>query len=465
MKLLQQYLANKTFYLTAFLMIIFFVLPATIIMIETKQHTKSSAAASTIVSLSPTTSQASPITKNVNDIFPLDVMVDPGTNAVSLMTIVLQYDPTKLRVDPVNGFQMNQATFPSILEGPVYSDGQVAVQLSIGSDPTKAITQVAKAGTFQFTAIGGTGTGTTTVTFSTNTQALSVGANDQASENVISSTQPAYITIPGNTQAPTPDLTNAPTGTNPTSSLTPTDSLTPTGGVGGGVTPPVLPTASPSATPTLIPGSPSARFHGLQTSVMMILSNRIAHCPQLLAKVDKDKRIPDSQKQAIKTEITNRCTVWQSVLKQVSTAANDAQIKQAIVTAVNAMNTNYTALLQQLGTLNQGMQLTAKKLNGKHSGNVQSLINSMNSQLKSLHGFAGNIQGNANGIPTATSSTALTNIFQSVHGNLGQIRSGLMNVKHDLQSVATEVEQGTEGPTGTATPTTSASQPTASPTP
>lgn len=88
------------------------------------------------------------------------------------------------------------------------SSGTIAQSVSIGSDPTKALSKKTKIGTIHFTAVGSTNGSTTTVTFGTVSQALSASSTDQANQNVLSTTTPAVIAIAG---ANSPTISAAPT--------------------------------------------------------------------------------------------------------------------------------------------------------------------------------------------------------------------------------------------------------------
>ena len=96
---------------------------------------------------------------------------------------------------------LNNKVFTNV-EGPVINSGTLAQSVSIGSDPTKAISKVTKVATLHFKAVGGTNGGTTTITYGTLSQALSSSSNDQANQNVLSTTTPAVISISG-TGSPT----------------------------------------------------------------------------------------------------------------------------------------------------------------------------------------------------------------------------------------------------------------------
>ncbi len=124
--------------------------------------------------------------------------------------------------------------------GPVYTPGKIAVTLSVGPDPTKSIQTKVKAATVTFKAINNTPPGTPTlVSYGATTQILSIGSNDQASENVLSSSTPATIIIGGavvTPSVPVPSVEPSPTvpvTTSPTviPSLIPSPSSTPSGNI------------------------------------------------------------------------------------------------------------------------------------------------------------------------------------------------------------------------------------------
>ncbi len=183
-------------------------IPVTLALLRQNQENRSKASSSTKLSFVPETTQTTPLQKATGDTVDLDVMVDPGQNLVTFVRLQVQYDATKLQLQSTP-FTQNTTDFPVTLEGPVLSTGKFAQSLSVGSDPTKAVRAVSKIGTLHFTAIGGTGATPTTVTFTNISQALSAGTSDQAAENVLSTTIPAYVSIDGDSITPT----GSPSGT------------------------------------------------------------------------------------------------------------------------------------------------------------------------------------------------------------------------------------------------------------
>lgn len=202
---------RKKLYLLAFICLLLISIPLALQSTQEKQETRSSANASTTLSFSPDSSGASPIQKNVGDSIPLNITVNPGNNLVTFVKFQVKYDPTKVTLDSANPFVPNIAAFPITVEGPVSGSDMIAASVSIGSDPTKAIQQTTTLGTLNFKAVNTTGDTPTQITYTTITQALSAGSNEQASENVLSGTTPAIITIANNGNVPT--ATQAPSNT------------------------------------------------------------------------------------------------------------------------------------------------------------------------------------------------------------------------------------------------------------
>jgi len=241
-------ISAKKLFLIGFIVVLLVGIPLTIYILQQQTQTQQNAQASTTLSFSPTSSSAAPIQKSVGDSIPLVISVDPGTNLVSFVKVEIQYDPSILATASANAFQPNTSVFPSTLEGPVYSPGKIAVTLSVGPDPTKAIQSKVTAATVNFTALKNTPPGTPTlVTFTSSTQVLSIGSSDQASENVLSSAIPATITVGG--AGPTESI---PPGT-PTPGVSITPSAAPTTAQ---ATPTAIPpSAAPTAVPTIAPSS------------------------------------------------------------------------------------------------------------------------------------------------------------------------------------------------------------------
>lgn len=170
-----------------------------VISVQKIQDNRSHAEKSTTLTFTPDSTLASPIIKNIQEAIPLDLMVHPGNNLVTVLHFVVTFDQTKLEANTTQPVSVNTAAFPTVIEGPFVTPGRISMTISIGSDPTKAISTDTKAATITLKAIGPTGDTPTAITFSQTTEVLSSGVGDQATENVLNSSSPAYISIPGST--------------------------------------------------------------------------------------------------------------------------------------------------------------------------------------------------------------------------------------------------------------------------
>ncbi len=226
-----------------FIAVLLVGIPVSLYLLQQQQETRSQAEKSTTLSFLPESTTTTPIKKAVNDEITLDVQVNPGKNVVSFVKLEIQYDETKLATAAADSFRVNETAFPITLEGPAFSPGKIAVTLSIGSDPTKAIQTITRAATIKLKAKANTGSTPTNVIFGNNTEILSIGETDQAQENVLLNVNPAVIEIGGTAPiTPSVSVTLAPSVT-----VAPTTPPVPTS------PPPVTqPTAVPSPGPTTI---------------------------------------------------------------------------------------------------------------------------------------------------------------------------------------------------------------------
>ncbi len=202
---------HKKLLVLGFICLLLISIPLALQLTQKKQETRIHANASTTLSFSPDSSSTNPIKKNVGDSIPLDIAINPGNNLVSFVKFQVKYDPTKITPATTNPFVPNATAFPTTIQGPVLSNGMVAVSVSVGPDPTKVIQQPTTVGTLNFKAVGATGSSPSQITYTTLTQVLSIEPGKQESENVLSSTTPATITINGIGNTPT--ITNIPPGT------------------------------------------------------------------------------------------------------------------------------------------------------------------------------------------------------------------------------------------------------------
>lgn len=227
----------KKIFLLGFIVVILIAIPFSVYVAQKRQGIKSKAAASTTLSFDP----ASPTIK-VGDILILNVMLDPGTgpsaNQVSFVKLSISFDPSKFSADSLKPNTDSPNTLTSVLEDPILTPSKATISLSIGADPTKVVTTKTKIAILQLKALSATDTNNpkTSVTFdpAPNTQVLSIASSDQTSENVLSTTNPAVVTIASAAITPTP--TTAPsTGSASTPSVA-TPPPSPSGSAGGGFT-------------------------------------------------------------------------------------------------------------------------------------------------------------------------------------------------------------------------------------
>lgn len=231
--LLSMKFSAKKLFLIGFVVLLLVGIPVTIYLLQQQQEIRSRATPATTLYFEPDSS-GTPINAAVGQSIPLDLYIDPGSNLVTSVKLEIQYDSDRLSVAE-DAFQANSAAFPSILSGPIYSPNKIQVSMSVGVDLTKSISTRTRVATITFKAVSNTtDTSPTQITFSGNTVVTSSSSQDEFSENVLASTNPARILI-GSTsqQTPTdpPQVTEPPaqaTATpGPTTGATPTISTTP----------------------------------------------------------------------------------------------------------------------------------------------------------------------------------------------------------------------------------------------
>jgi hypothetical protein len=242
-------LKNKIFLgITLLLMVV--GIPAVVFLSQQRQETRSRASQSTTLYFVPLTASSTPLRKAPGEIVSFDVMIDPGSNRPSLIRLEIPYDGTKL-TPTATPFIVNTAAFPTTQEGPFVRNNSILISVSVGNDPSKAISQVTKVGTVSFTADAITAS-PSMISFGSSSQVLSVASTDEANENVLSTTTPAYVAI---ANAPTSTPTITPTATpNPTSTPTPTP------------TPIHPPTSTPTSVPNSTKISLNVFIHGIGNS-------------------------------------------------------------------------------------------------------------------------------------------------------------------------------------------------------
>ena len=191
------------------------VLPIILIAVKQQQDTQTKAQQSTTLFFAPATSTSTPLEKNPGENFSMDLMVNPGNNMISLARIEVNYDPTKVKLQSSNPVTVNIQAFPVTVEGPLISEtgttGKVQIVVSVGADQTRVIQTETKVLTLNFTAVAPINQ--TQISFGPTNMLLSIAPTDTSTENVLSSTIPAFIKVnalptatptipPSDTQAP-----------------------------------------------------------------------------------------------------------------------------------------------------------------------------------------------------------------------------------------------------------------------
>lgn len=201
-------LSTKAKVLVSLGLILFISIPITLALLQKPQNDRSNAAAATTLSLIPQPGPSDSIEKTVGNDVPIDVKLDPGSNTVTILRLQVSYDQTKLQADATAPFTP-AGKFSIILQSPP-SNGKVSLTITTGSSPNDAVQAPTTAGTFHFKAIGATGGSPTVVAFTSLTQAFSADSQSSATTNVLSSSNPANITI-DNVVLPSATTTPAPT--------------------------------------------------------------------------------------------------------------------------------------------------------------------------------------------------------------------------------------------------------------
>ena len=210
-------------------------IPVGVYLVQQQQETQSQAEASSTLSFVPTSSEAAPIEVGVGDVVKLDLTVNPGSNKVSVVAFEINYDPAVLTPSETTPFVENKTDFPVVIDPPVYEDGIIRGRVST-ENVGKSVSTTTKVGTVTFTALAETTLPTVVSYGAPFTQILSAGAEDEAAENVLSSSTPAYITVVAEGTTTTPAPTGPDGQPQPTSTAVSPTTI-PKGGVPGNTAP------------------------------------------------------------------------------------------------------------------------------------------------------------------------------------------------------------------------------------
>lgn len=222
-------------------------IPATIYLAGKNQELRQRAAPATTLSFSPAV-----VSKNVGDIFSMDVSIDTGPNQVVAAELHVTFDPSKLEAQTIT----NGSLFPSILASGIVDRGTASITVGAQS-ATKPVTGTGQAATIKFKALDKTDT-PVQVRLAPNTF---VGGLGEGSTNVLTGSTPASVTVGGTgapSASPTPTVAIAIT---PSPTRAPGISPTPTPKVASGsaqaspsavlISSPTTGSSSTTATPTI----------------------------------------------------------------------------------------------------------------------------------------------------------------------------------------------------------------------
>lgn len=214
----------KKIFLLGFIIVILIAIPFSIYIAQQRQNISSKATASTTLSFEPATA-----TTKVGDTIVLNVMLNPGSgtsaNQVSFVKLSIHFDQTKFTTLPTDSLTFNPTgnTLINVIDPAQYDNtaGTASISLSIGADPTLAVKTKTKIAILKLKATGETAPTGANITFNPapDTQILSIDNGSQTSDNVLSTTNPATVTV----TAALITLTPSPTPTvSPFTTLTPT---------------------------------------------------------------------------------------------------------------------------------------------------------------------------------------------------------------------------------------------------
>jgi len=214
-------LSNK-FFIIGNLILLLIAIPVTLYFVKKQEEVRSRATSATKLYFTPSSIN----TQSSCQSFNVDVMVDPGTNLVSIVNLYVTYDPTVLSVSQITPSDV----FKTVQRAASISSGKADIEIdAVAGDITKAVSSVTKVVTITFVPKG---TGNAQIAFDgTKTQVYSVAPTDAPTENVliIGSLAPANVTVSSDAclNGPTSAVVS-PTGTLNASVITPTGTSTST---------------------------------------------------------------------------------------------------------------------------------------------------------------------------------------------------------------------------------------------
>lgn len=163
----------------------------TIFLVQKQQELRGRAEKATILSLSPTNQNI-----DAGEEGQLEVVVSPGVNQVNFIKTVIEFDSEKFELES-DSFKLNSELKWGFIEDPNAQDGNLSFIIGVGTDATRVIKDSPqKIGVISFKVKDDAEDGESEISFNEEkTQIRSVGGGDPFTENVLSSSVPATVTI------------------------------------------------------------------------------------------------------------------------------------------------------------------------------------------------------------------------------------------------------------------------------
>ncbi len=193
-------------------LLLLIAVPVTVYFVGTQQELRSKAAPATTLTFSPAS-----ISKAVDEQFSVNIQIDTGANSVTAVKLAIAFDATKLEAMSIT----NGAFAPKISASGTVAPGTATITVAAAStaQPIKGNGTIA---ILRMRGKAGTGS-PISMTFGSTTFVSSLNETT----NALTTTQPAVITIIGETSLPIITLTPTPTQAQFVTPV-PTEIITPT---------------------------------------------------------------------------------------------------------------------------------------------------------------------------------------------------------------------------------------------
>lgn len=223
------FFTGKKILALGFIVVLLAAIPFAVYLLQKQQEMRSRAAKSTTLSLVPTGSLIpATINKKVGEKFNLDVIIDPGTNVVTNLTLHVIYDEEKIATDTAEGgcgssFCQTAVFLPN--NNIKYTPGSIRIDLSTNPGPGSYVQTKTKVGSLTFKALAPTSVSPTQIGFGDKTLVTAQLPLDPE-ENVLSTTNPAIVNITNTVElTPSPTTSTTPVLTSTTNQSPVCDSL------------------------------------------------------------------------------------------------------------------------------------------------------------------------------------------------------------------------------------------------